>query len=307
VGKQTGRRLITGPLSFGTRYPLPANPPILLRMDSTDAYPAETVEGWYALHQMLGVDRGALRAIGRDRVAEAVRAAAATLDALATPAGGGWSAVVPLVGSRADVMLVHLRPTLDALGEVQARLGCLAFFDALKPVYSFLSVTEVGMYHVAARAARDARERGGAVGDDAFREQLTTRIEKERTAEHVQRRLFPTPPPEMPYVSFYPMSKRRVVGQNWYALPVEERSRMMVAHGTTGRRYAGRVMQIVTGAIGLDAWEWGVTLFARDPIDFKKIVTEMRFDEASANYAEFGEFYVGKRAAPAEWLARLGV
>ena len=161
------------------------------------------------------------------------------------------------------------------------------------------------MYHVAARAARDARERGGAVGDDAFRDQLATRIEKERSAEHVQRRLFPTPPDEMPYVSFYPMSKRRTVGQNWYTLAVEERSRMMVAHGTTGRRYAGRVMQIVTGAIGLDAWEWGVTLFARDPLDFKKIVTEMRFDEASANYAEFGEFYVGKRATPEEWLARL--
>jgi chlorite dismutase len=271
----------------------------------TNAYPAETVEGWYALHQMLGVDRAALRALGPERLSNAIRSAGGTLDAIATPQEGGWSAVVPLVGSRADVMLVHLRPTLDALGAIQSRLGCLTLFDALKPVYSFLSVTEVGMYHVAARAARDARERGGAVGDDTFREQLATRIDKERTAEHVQRRLFPTTPPEMPYVSFYPMSKRRAVGQNWYTLAVEERSRMMVAHGITGRRYAGRVMQIVTGAIGLDAWEWGVTLFARDPLDFKKIVTEMRFDEASANYAEFGEFYVGKRTAPAEWLATL--
>jgi peroxiredoxin len=274
-------------------------------METTNAYPAETVEGWYALHQMFGVDRGALRAMGQDRLGVAVRAATATLDTLATPAEGGWSAVVPLVGSRADVMLVHLRPTLDALGAIQPRLGCLSLFDALERVYSFLSVTEVGMYHVAARAARDARERGGTVGDDAFREQLAARIEKEQAAEHVQRRLFPAPPADMPYVSFYPMSKRRAVGQNWYTLPVEERSRMMVAHGTTGRRYAGRVMQIVTGAIGLDAWEWGVTLFARDPLDFKKIVTEMRFDEASANYAEFGEFYLGKRTAPAEWLATL--
>jgi chlorite dismutase len=271
----------------------------------TNAYPAETVEGWFALHQMFAVDRPALRAMGSDQLGAAARTAAAMLDSLADPDGGGWSAVVPLVGSRADVMFVHLRPTLDGLGTVQSRLGCLTLFDSLKPVYSFLSITEVGMYHVAARAARDARERGGAVGDDAFRDQLATRIEKERSAEHVQRRLFPAPPDEMPYVSFYPMSKRRAAGQNWYTLAVEERSRMMVAHGTTGRRYAGRVMQIVTGAIGLDAWEWGVTLFARDPLDFKKIVTEMRFDEASANYAEFGEFYVGKRTTPAEWLARL--
>ena len=80
---------------------------------------------------------------------------------------------------------------------------------------------------------------------------------------------------------------------------------MMVAHGMTGRRYSGRVMQVVTGAIGLDAWEWGVTLFARDPLDFKKIVTEMRFDEASANYAEFGSFYVGRRTAPKDWLTKL--
>jgi peroxiredoxin len=274
-------------------------------MDATAAYPAETVEGWFALHQMFAYDRPALRTMDEERFAGAVRSARAALDALTTPAEGGWSAVVPLVASRADVMLVHLRPSIDDLTVVQSHLDCLALFDAMKLQYSFLSVTEVGMYHVAARAVRDARERGGTVGDDAFREQLAARIEKERGAEHVQRRLFPTPPEEMPYVSFYPMSKRRVAGQNWYTLPVEERSRMMVAHGLTGRRYAGRIMQIVTGAIGLDAWEWGVTLFARDPLDFKKIVTEMRFDEASANYADFGEFYVGKRTSAAEWLARL--
>jgi chlorite dismutase len=98
----------------------------------------------------------------------------------------------------------------------------------------------------------------------------------------------------MPYVCFYPMSKRRDDGQNWYALDLDERSRLMYGHGLTGRRYAGRVQQIITGAIGLDAWEWGVTLFARDPLDFKKLVTDMRFDEVSAKYAEFGEFYVGK-------------
>jgi chlorite dismutase len=270
-----------------------------------NAYPAETVEGWYVLHQMFALDRPALRMLGAERLNRAVQAAGETLDALAAPAEGGWSAVVPLVGSRADVMLVHLRPTLDGLGAVQNRLRCLTLFDALEPRYAFLSVTEVGMYHVAARAARDARERGGAVGDETFRQQLAERIEKERSTEHVQRRLYPSPPADMPYVSFYPMTKRRAPGQNWYTQPVEERSRMMVAHGMTGRRYAGRIVQIVTGSIGLDAWEWGVTLFARDPLDFKKIVTEMRFDEASANYAEFGDFYVGKRTTPGEWLATL--
>ena len=106
----------------------------------------------------------------------------------------------------------------------------------------------------------------------------------------------------MPYVCFYPMTKRRDAGQNWYTLTLDERSRLMLAHGQTGRRYAGRVLQIITGAIGFDAWEWGVTLFAKDPIDFKKLVTDMRFDEVSAKYAEFGEFFVGKLTSPAELL-----
>ena len=100
----------------------------------TNAYPAETVEGWYALHQMFAVDRPALRAIGSRQVEIDARAASATLESLAKPEGGGWSAVVPLVGSRADVMLVHLRPTLDELARVQTLLGCLRLFDVLKPV-----------------------------------------------------------------------------------------------------------------------------------------------------------------------------
>jgi chlorite dismutase len=106
----------------------------------------------------------------------------------------------------------------------------------------------------------------------------------------------------MPYICFYPMTKRRDAGQNWYTLTLDERSRLMLAHGQTGRRYAGRVLQIITGAIGFDAWEWGVTLFAKDPIDFKKLVTDMRFDEVSAKYAEFGEFFVGRLTPPAELL-----
>jgi chlorite dismutase len=104
----------------------------------------------------------------------------------------------------------------------------------------------------------------------------------------------------MPYVCFYPMSKRRDPGANWYQLTLEERSRLMYAHGLTGRRYAGRIQQTISGAIGLDDWEWGVTLIARDPLDFKRIVTDMRFDEVSAVYATFGRFFVGRRATIAE-------
>lgn len=227
------------------------------------------------------------------------------LASLAAPANGGWSAVVPLIGNRADVMFVHFRPTLDEIGAAQRNLASVALFDALEPRYSFLSVTEAGLYHASAQLAAAAEARGGVVGDDVHRAEMDKRVEAERASAHVQRRLFPEQPPEMPYVCFYPMSKRRTPGQNWYALSLEERSRLMMAHGKTGRTYAGRVVQVISGAIGFDAWEWGVTLFAADPLEFKRIVTDMRFDEVSAEYAEFGEFFVGKVASADEWLRGL--
>jgi hydrogen peroxide-dependent heme synthase len=270
------------------------------------AYPPETTEGWYAFHQILAWDRAALRAMPAGELPSMVHRAAETLAALEQPSGGGWSAVVPLVGSRADVMLMHFRPTLDDIGAVQRELSSRVFFDALRPVYTFLSVTEAGLYHATAQLVAAAGARGGKVGDATYKAEMAKRVEAERASAHIQRRLFPTQPEDMPYVCFYPMSKKRAAGQNWYALPVEERSRLMMSHGLTGRGYAGQIVQVITGAIGLDAWEWGVTLFAKDPLQFKKIVTDMRFDEVSAEYAEFGEFFVGKRATPGEWIDSVG-
>ncbi len=281
----------------------PAAPP---RADTESAaYPPETLEGWYALHQIYSFDRAAVRALGDGERAEQREGMVRALHELAEPEGErqGWSAVVPLIGSVADVMFMHFRPDLDALGAAQRRLAREPLFDVMRPVTSFLSVTEAGLYHVTARLAREAAVRGGSVGDEAYRAAMAARVEAEQGSAHVRRRLYPQPPAEMPYVCFYPMSKRRAPGQNWYALSLDERSRLMHAHGLTGRRYAGRVMQVITGAIGFDAWEWGVTLFAADPLAFKKLVTDMRFDEASAEYAEFGEFYVGKIADPAAWAA----
>jgi chlorite dismutase len=274
--------------------------------ETNRAHPPETTEGWYVFHQILELDRAALRGIAGGEVDGRRQKAATTLDEIARPSGGGWSAVVPLIGSRADVMLMHFRPTLDDIGVAQQVIARLELFDVFRPVYSFLSVTEAGLYHASADLAKEAAARSGAVGDERYRAAMATRVEAERASAHIQRRLFPQQPADMPYVCFYPMSKRRTVGQNWYALSLEERSRLMLTHGLTGRGYAGRVVQVVAGAIGLDQWEWGVTLFAADPLQFKKIVTDMRFDEVSAQYAEFGEFFVGKTASATEWLASLG-
>ena len=136
------------------------------------------------------------------------------------------------------------------------------------------------------------------MGDDDVCRRARPRVRRRSVRTRTSRGGCTRPlPADMPYVCFYPMTKRREAGQNWYTLSLDERSRLMQAHGQTGRRYAGRVLQIITGAIGFDAWEWGVTLFAKDPLDFKKLVTDMRFDEVSAKYAEFGEFFVGKLAA----------
>ncbi len=211
----------------------------------------------------------------------------------AAPAAG-WSCFVALIGSTADLMVIHFRASLDEIGAAQMTLAQTTLGRVLQPVYAFLSVAEAGLYHITAELARDAEARGGKVGDEAYSRALSDRSERERASAHVSRRLYPELPADMQYVCFYPMSKRRGESQNWYTLSLDERSRLMQAHGITGRRYAGKVQQIITGAIGLDAWEWGVTLFAKDPLEFKKLVTDMRFDEVSAKYAEFGDFYVGR-------------
>jgi len=256
--------------------------------------PGETLEGWYALHQIFRLSHDS-RSVDVGTVASSV---------FGDHGEEGWSDAVRLIGSTSDVLLMHFRPTLDALGAVQRELGRQAWMSSLIPTYSFLSVAEAGMYHLTAQLVKEGAEQGWSVGDAAFRDALAERLDRQRQVPFVRKRLYPERPAGMPYVSFYPMSKRRAVDQNWYALPLEERSRLMHEHGLTGRRYAGKVSQIVTGAIGFDAWEWGVTLFAADPLDFKKLVSEMRFDEASAHYAEFGAFYVGRSGTLEEVLAK---
>jgi chlorite dismutase len=259
--------------------------------------PPETLEGWWALHQIFAVNRSPVdewRQHHGPVVMNPVGHLADTLADLAVSGDAGWSIAVQLIGSASDIMLVHFRQTLDDIGAVQRWLADVPAMASLSLRESFLSVTEAGMYALTAKLARETAARGGNVGDDTYKQELATRLGAERANPHVQGRLFPPVPPDMPYVCFYPMSKRRETGQNWYLLPADERSQLMWLHGQTGRRYAGRILQIITGAIGFEQWEWGVTLFAKDPLDFKKLLTEMRFDEASAKYAEFGEFYVGK-------------
>ncbi len=178
-----------------------------------------------------------------------------------------------VLGHKADLGVLALGPDLWRLQQLEAELAAAG----VEAVWSYLSLTEVSEY-----------ARG-------------------MPAERLEPRLHPRLPPEgMPVLCFYPMSKRRDATGNWYALAYEERERLMFGHGRKGREFAGRVVQLITGSTGLDDWEWGVTLFGVDPDAIKACVHEMRFDEASAVYAEFGPFYLGLVAGVDEVLARLG-
>lgn len=259
-----------------------------------------TVEGWYALHQVFSVDWGAVRE-GDKRVAAALNDASE----LFPPAGGdesqGWSAAAHLVGGGADLLFVHFRPDLESLAEVQLRLRRSWLGSLLDLRYDYLSVTEVGLYHVTAATAAERDP-----GSEEYEQALEERVRLESASPHVRSRLYPRVPEGMRYMSFYPMNKRRAADDNWYTLPVDARSQLMRDHGLTGRRYSGKVFQVITGSVGLDDWEWGVTLFARQPLDFKRLVTEMRFDEVSARYGEFGSFFTGIRLETEGWRALLG-
>jgi hydrogen peroxide-dependent heme synthase len=262
------------------------------------ALPPATLEGWYALHQMFAVDWASLGAQSAAEREALLSEAAAFFQAEA--GDGGWSAAFRVVGGGADLLFVHFRDSLDEISRAELALRRSRLAAHLRLEYDFLSVTEAGLYHLTADAAAEF-----GAGTDAFYQAVAERSAQEGESRHVKSRLYPRIPEGMRYVSFYPMSKRRAGADNWYVLPVEERSRLMREHGLTGRRYAGRIVQVITGSIGFDDWEWGVTLFARDPLEFKRIVTDMRFDEVSARYGEFGRFFTGIRLEATDWPSLL--
>ena len=202
-----------------------------------------------------------------------------------------------VLGGRADLGLMALGPDLDALDVLAKRV----LAGPVEPVYSFVSLTELSEYTSSEADERARLEAEGAEDLEARLEEWRARMET-----YLDARLHPRLP-HRAMIAFYPMSKRRAGGDNWYTLPFEVRKRLMGGHAIVGRRYAGRVLQLITGATGLDDWEWGVTLLADDPAALKEIVYEMRFDEVSARYGEFGPFFVGLVMEPAAALARAGL
>jgi chlorite dismutase len=225
------------------------------------------------------------------------------LDAVAAlEADGTHQALVfAVLGQKADLGIVALGPDLARLQSFQAGLARAP----LTPTYSYVSLTEASEY-----AMTEDDERGRLADEDGItdpaevEERLT--VWRERISHYREQRLHPRLPAKRT-ICFYPMSKRRAGDDNWFALDFDARKRLMAGHARVGRTYAGRVLQLITGSTGLDDWEWGVTLLADDPVALKEIVYEMRFDEVSARYAEFGPFLTGLVLEPADALARVGL
>ncbi len=259
-----------------------------------------TIEGYSVLHQMMRVRWSAWRALG-DNERQEIAAEAANLLAKMEQKSGGQSALFSLLGHKGDLMLVHFRESFDLLNQAELQLAQLRLHDFLEPTNSYLSIIELGLYESTIKAYRALAERGVEPYSEEWKREIGNTVARQKEAMHP--RLFPAMPSHR-YISFYPMDRRRGEEKNWYTLPIEERQRQMNEHGLVGRRYAGEVKQIITGSIGFDDWEWGVDLFADDPLVFKKLIYEMRFDEVSAVYALFGHFYVGVRC-PATELGKL--
>jgi len=259
-----------------------------------------TIEGYKVLHQMMRIRWSAWRQLRASQKTDIVHEAAGVLAKMESNASG-QSALYSLLGHKGDVMFVHFRNSFDELNQVELHLSRMRLGDYLEPTSSYLSVIELGLYESTIKTYKTLAERGVEPHSEEWNREIADTLKRQKEAMHS--RLYPELPKHR-YICFYPMDRKRSDDKNWYTVPIEERARQMNEHGLVGRRYAGEVRQIITGSIGFDDWEWGVDLFADDPLVFKKLIYEMRFDEVSAVYALFGTFYVGVRVA-ATCLGRL--
>jgi len=258
-----------------------------------------TLEGYSVLHQMFRFRWTEWRKLkGPDRTECARQFAAAFADL----EKAGQFAAYSLIGHKGDLVLVHFRDSFEDLNQAELQLDHTEFQEFLEPVHSYLSVIELGLYDSSVKLFRHLTERGVTPHSEEWNREVQETLHRQRAA--MWSRLYPKIP-ESRYLCFYPMDRRRGEDKNWYMLPIEERQRQMEEHGMVGRRYAGKVQQIITGSIGFDDWEWGVDLFAPEPLVFKKLIYEMRFDQVSAEYALFGQFFIGLRVPLeklGEWL-----
>ncbi|MFZ1014248.1 MAG: hydrogen peroxide-dependent heme synthase [Terracidiphilus sp.] len=264
-------------------------PPVPLTLEGASVLHQFFTFKWNKWHDTLPGDREHIAAHAMDALHKLERASD----------GNVHTALYSQLGHKGDLILVHFRDSFEALNQVELDLAQTEFSNYLEQRHSYVSVVELGLYESTRKTYEAAAAKGFAEHSPEWETEIADSLK--RGAEAMKPRLWPAVP-DAKYLSFYPMDRKRAEGANWYTVPFAERQRMMHEHGMIGRRYGGQVRQIITGSIGMDDWEWGVDLFADDPVVFKKLIYEMRFDEVSAVYALFGQFFLGVRL-PVEKLA----
>jgi len=253
-----------------------------------------TLEGFSVLHQFFRFDWKAWRSCAENQRKTIASEFATALKKLERAEDNApiRSAMYSQLGHKGDLILVHFRDSFEALNQVELDLAQTEMHAFLEQKHSYVSVVELGLYESSRKTYEAATAKGFASHSAEWDAEIAESLK--RATDAMAPRLFPVVP-EAKYLCFYPMDRKRGEQVNWYTVPFAERQRMMHEHGMIGRRYGDRVKQIITGSIGFDDWEWGVDLFAEDPVVFKKLIYEMRFDEVSAVYALFGQFFLGVR------------
>jgi chlorite dismutase len=245
-------------------------------------------DGWHCTHIFYGFDRGALSRLDPEAVSAGRRQILAVMD----PASGESPQRMQISivsGHKADFGLMLMDADPLRIDAVHQRLLSSELGPCIQATYSFVSMTEISEYvPTVEQYAKRLRDEGEDENSPAYRAKVKAYTDR----EPIMRKQRLTPEfPQWPATCFYPMNKKRKVGENWFSLPIAERNRMMAEHARSGMEFAGKVTQLITTGVGLEDWEWGVTLWARNPQFLKEIVYRMRFDEASARFAEFGPFY----------------
>ena len=251
-----------------------------------------TLEGSFLLHQFFRFDWKASRSRSDGEREKIAAEALELLNRLERKSAHGavQTALFSQLGHKGDLVLIHFRDSLEALNQVELDLAQTSLYDYLTLSHSYVSVVELGLYESTRKTYETAADL--EQHSPEWKAEIAATLARQSAA--MAPRLYPAVP-EARYLCFYPMDRKRGEQVNWYTVPFAERQRMMHEHGLIGRRYGDVVKQIISGSIGMDDWEWGVDLFADDPVVFKKLIYEMRFDEVSAVYALFGQFFISIR------------
>jgi len=251
----------------------------------------ESLDSWWILHRMYKFDRLSWDSLPEHERNEIVREANLGLEKLKKSEESDLG-LAQMIGHKTDFMLTHYSKSYEGLAQAQTVVDKLRLSKFLTQASSYVSILELGLYDATGKIHAALNQQGLKIGTQEWIDAFDSLVLEQARTPHNAGRLWARIP-QRRFVCFYPMDKKRGEDVNWYMLPFEQRAALMLDHGKIGRTYHGLVTQVISGSIGYDDYEWGVDLYADDPVIFKKLIYEMRFDEASAKYGHFGEFFSG--------------